>query len=172
MEIVENFIDWQNHYKDWLKYYEENGKLDWDNYFRPRNKTAPSTKAINLSESKLMLISSAGAFLKRDQKAFDASNLFGDYTLRTFPIETPFEELNYAHEHYDHKVVEEDPQALLPLRNLEKLVEDNFIGSLAKTVISFSGYLPDVQRVIEVLIPSILIKVKEEKPDALLLVPS
>ncbi|KAA3598104.1 MAG: hypothetical protein DWQ06_13485 [Calditrichaeota bacterium] len=172
MEIVENFLEWQNSYKEWLKYYELNGKLDWNNYKRPKNKTAPNTKGIKLSDSKIMLISSAGAFLKRDQKAFDASNLFGDYTIRTFPIETPFEELSYAHEHYDHKVVEEDPQSLLPLRNLEKLVKENIIHSLAKSVISFSGYLPDVKRLVEVLIPAILNEVKSQNPDAVLLVPS
>jgi len=68
-----------------------------------------------LSDSRLMLISSAGGYLPGRQQPFDAASLYGDYTIRTFPSSTPFSALAYAHDHFDHAMIDQDPQVALPL---------------------------------------------------------
>ena len=119
-----------------------------------------------------MFITTAGAYLADAQQPFDAPNPLGDYTIRQFPVDTPFEALAYAHEHYNHTDVNADPQVLLPLRHLEQMVAEGKIGELAPSVISFSGYHPDIVRVVNKLTPAILDVAKAEKPDAVLLVPA
>lgn len=52
------------------------------------------------------------------------------------------------------------------------MVEENIIGEICDTVISFMGYQPDVNNVITKTIPAILDIVIQEKVDAVLLVPS
>ena len=81
--------------------------------------------AIKLSESRLILISTAGGYLRGSQEPFDASNDLGDTSIRLFPSSTPLDALAYAHEHYDHDAADADPQVLLPLRHLDDLVAES-----------------------------------------------
>jgi hypothetical protein len=173
MEIVENLAQWQRDYEQgWLAHFKETGQLDWGRYVRPNNKQAPAGPGVDLSRSRLALISSAGAYLRDSQAPFDAPDPLGDYTLRLFPSDTPFEALAYAHDHYDHTAVLDDPQVLLPLGHLAELVHEGVIGELAPSVISFSGYQPDVTRVVNELIPALLEAAKREQVSAALLIPA
>lgn len=173
MDILENPKEWLKNFKQgWLAHLNETGKVDWGKYDRPRNRHAPSGPGIKLSKSRLMLISSSGGFLHDSQDPFDASNAFGDYTIRLIPSDTPFEAISYAHEHYDHQYIDKDPQVGLPLRHLEDMVSEGLIGELAPRVVSFSGYHPNVIRVVKELIPSILEVAKKDRVDAVLLVPT
>ena len=119
-----------------------------------------------------MLITTSGAFLPASQEPFDAPNPLGDYSTRTFPSSTPFDQIAYAHDHFDHTDVNEDPQVLLPLHHLKDMVDAGAIGELAPSVVSFSGYHPDVTQVINTTIPPILAIAKEEAVNAALLVPA
>ena len=173
MEILENRAEWEQTYqKNWLAHYKATGETKWDIYNRPNNKTAPGLPGIDLSQSRLILISSAGGYLKDVQDPFDAPNQLGDYTIRTFPSDTPFDAIAYAHDHYDHTAVNSDPQVLLPLQHLQTMVAEGQIGELAPIVISFSGYQPDAARVVDETIPEIVAVAKEQQADAALLVPS
>jgi len=173
MEIVENLREWEATFRSgWLAHYEQTGQIDWSLYNRPHNKIAPAGPGIDLSKSRLALISTAGAYLRASQAPFDAPDPLGDYTIRLFPSSTPFSEIAYAHEHYDHTAVNADPQVLLPLRHLENMVAEGLIGALAPSLISFSGYQPDLRRVVDELIPAILDVAKAEEIDAALLVPA
>ena len=173
MEIVENLTQWQVDYEQgWLAHFKETGQLDWARYVRPNNKTAPAGPGLNLSQSRLALISSAGAYLRDTQAPFNAPDPLGDYTIRLFPATTSFEALAYAHDHYDHTAVLNDPQVLLPLGHLADLAREGVIGELAPTVISFSGYQPDVVRVINELIPAVVEAAKAAQVDAALLAPA
>ena len=126
MEIVENLAAWETRFKSgWLAYYERTGEVDWGLYKGPRNMTAPAGPAIKLSESRLILISTAGGYLRGSQEPFDASNDLGDTSIRLFPSSTPLDALAYAHEHYDHDAADADPQVLLPLRHLDDLVAES-----------------------------------------------
>lgn len=173
MEILEDREAWVAEFEEnWLAHYQATGETNWKIYNRPKNEVAPSGKGIDLASSRLVLISSAGGYLKASQKAYDAENVLGDYTTRIFPTNTPFEALAYAHTHYNHTVVDADPQVLLPLRHLEAMLEEGKIGELAENVISFSGYQPIVTQVLDELIPTIVRAVQQEEVDAALLVPA
>ena len=120
-----------------------------------------------------MLISSAGAYLPQSQKPFSTNRAdLGDTTIRRLPSSTPLEALAFAHVAYDHAAVDEDPQVLVPLRHLQDMVNEGLIGELAPSAISFCGWLPDVSRTINELIPTIVDAAKAEEVDAALLVPA
>ncbi|UCG24255.1 MAG: hypothetical protein JSW55_19400 [Chloroflexota bacterium] len=172
MEILENREPWIETYRQvWLTNLAATGATDWRIYPIPRNEKTPGARGVKLSESRLMLISSAGGYLQGSQEPFDAVDLLGDYTMRTFPANTPFQDLAYAHDHYDHAMIERDPQVALPLRHLQKLVADRRIGSLTSSVVSFMGYQPDAARTVDELVPRIAAIAREERADAALLAP-
>ena len=173
MEIVENLEQWQKEFEEgWLAHLKETGEYNWKIYAKIKNQTAPAGPRVDLSQSRLVLISTAGGYLHDSQEPFDAPNTLGDYTIRLFPTSTPFDALAYAHDHYDHTAVNQDPQVLLPLNHLQNMVAERFIGELAPNVISYSGYQPDVVRVVNDLIPAVVEAVKTEQAHAALLVPA
>ena len=173
MEVVENRDQWQTSFDGgWLAHYRATGELDWSLYPRPRNRTAPAGPGIDLSASRMMVITSSGAYLPDQQAPFDAAHLLGDYSIRLFPTTTPLEELAFAQDHFDHEAVDEDPQVLIPLRHLYEMVAGGEIGELAPSVVSFMGYQPDVARVVDEMIPAIVQAARLEAVRAALLVPA
>ena len=173
MDILENKTRWQKQYRhNFLEHYHQTGTLDWRQYPHPRNTQPPPGPVVDLSTARLLLISSAGGYLPGQQEPFDAAELLGDYTVRLIPSATPLETLSYAHDHYDHAAVDQDPQVLMPLRHLEVFTGEGLIGDLATTVVSFMGYQPDVGRVVDELIPPILETAAAERIDAALLIPT
>lgn len=173
MEILENRAAWEADFRaGWLAHYERTGITDFKQYIRPRNSSAPSGSGVDLSRSRLVLISSAGGYLPASQAAFDADNDLGDYTIRLLPISTPFSAIAYAHTHYDHTAVNADPQVLLPLQHLASMQSEGRIGALTPNVVSFMGYQPDVGRVLDELIPAVIDAVRADQAQAALLVPS
>jgi hypothetical protein len=172
VEILENKAEWSKNYREgWLAHLQKTGAIDWKMYHHPKNRSTPGVPGIELSQSRLMLISSAGGYLFRSQPPFEEANPIGDYTIRFFPSSTPFDALAYAHGHFDHTVIEQDTQVALPLRHLEAMVAASEIGALAPSVVSFMGYQPDSARVIDELIPEILAIAQAEKMQAALLAP-
>jgi hypothetical protein len=172
LSIIENPLEWLKDFqRGWLATYEKTGKPDWKTYNRPRNHFAPSGPGVNLAKSRLMLISTAGGYLADEQRPFDEQNPLGDYSIRVIPSDTPLPEIKYAHTHYDHKYVDEDPQVLLPLKHLEDMVGEGFIGEVAPVFVSFSGYQPNVIRVVKEVVPAIIRVAKEHAIQAALLVP-
>jgi Glycine/sarcosine/betaine reductase selenoprotein B (GRDB) len=173
VEILEQRKTWEDAYRTgWLAHFEQTGAMDWKQYVRPKNSSAPAGPAIDLRRSRLMLISSAGGYLPATQPPFDAAHPLGDYQIRTFSASTQLDRIAYAHEHYDHTAVDADPQVLMPLQHLADLVTERAIGALAPSVVSFMGYQPDVGRVLDEMIPAVLAVARSEQIDAALLVPS
>ena len=172
MDILENRDAWEATFRaGWLAHFESTGKIDWSLYNRPNNKTAPAGDPVDLSQSRLMLVSSAGGYLRDEQEPFDAPHPLGDYSIRTFSAETPFEAIAYAHTHYNHDAVNADPQVLMPLQHLAQLVDEGVIGELAP-VANFMGYQPDISRVVDETAPAIVEFAKAEQVRAALLVPA
>ncbi|MEM6282443.1 MAG: glycine/sarcosine/betaine reductase selenoprotein B family protein [Chloroflexota bacterium] len=173
VDIIENREEWEAAYNGgWLKHFNETGETKWDIYKRPDNKTQPSGTGIDPATAKLLLVTSAGSYLKATQEPFDAANKLGDYTIRRYPTDTPFEALAYAHDHYDHAAVNADPQVLIPLQHLRDMVADGKIGELAPEAVSFMGYQPDAARVADETAPEIVAVAKALQVTAVLLVPS
>ena len=179
LPVVEDVERWAERFEGgWLDHVRREvlgtpgAEPDWALYEGPRNRTAPVGRAVRLSESRLILISSAGASLRSRSEPFDAENVLGDPTLRLIPTETPLPDVRFDHTHYDHSPVSVDPQVQLPLRHLEEMASDGEIGELAEKVVSFSGYQPDVRAVADLIAPGVLAAAREEKADAALLVPA
>ena len=173
MEIAENLAEWNATFRSgWLAHLDATGTTDFKQYVRPRNVQGIPGPAIDLAQSRLLVISTAGGYLRGVQEPFDAASLYGDYTLRIFPAATPLDRLAFAHDHYDRRFVKDDPQVLLPLRHLEEMAAAGRIGDLAANVISYSGYQPDVGRVVDEVIPQVLEIAHKEQAQAALLVPA
>lgn len=173
MAVFENREAWTEEFENgWLKHYQETGETNFKLYTRPRNENGIAGPAIDLSRSRLVFISSAGAYLKDIQPPFDAPNLLGDYSLRVFPVDVAFDSLAYAHDHYDHTAVNDDPQVLLPLHHLADMVAEGHIGELAPNVISYMGYQPDARLTEDETIPAVVEAAKAQNAQAALLVPS
>ncbi len=173
MEILDQQAEWEATFKSkWLAYHKQSGQLDWKLYNRPHNTSPVSGSGIPLDTSRIVLISSAGAYLHSEQPAFDAAHPLGDYSIRTFSIYTPFDQIAYAHDHYDHTAVDSDPQVLLPLQHLNQMEDEGVIGELAPQVINFMGYQPDLGRVIGETIPAIVAEAKAQNVRGALLVPA
>jgi len=173
MTIVDKEKDWTQKFESgWLKNFIDTKSIDWKLYKYVKNEKGVPGKAVNLSEANIMLVTSSGAYLPSRDKPFNAANLLGDYTIRTFPSSTPLDELEYAHDHYDQTAVRDDPQVLLPLTHLRSFVDEKIVGGLSETVISFMGYQPWVGRVVKKTIPAIKKIIHREAVDAVLLVPS
>ena len=172
MEIHENHDEWKTAFEaGWLAHFKQTGSPDWKAYTRPRNLTRIGGAGVELASSRLMLISSAGGYLRETQAPFDAANPLGDYTLRVFAPETPFDQLAFAHEHYNHAAVNDDPQVLLPLGHLRAMVAEGKIGALT-SVVSIMGFQPDVSRVLAETIPAVVLAARVAQARAALLVPA
>jgi hypothetical protein len=173
MDILENREEWVASFREgWLAHYEQTGEFDWERYPRIRNRVVPAGQGVDLSASRLMLISSAGGYLPEKQQPFDAAHPLGDYTIRLFPTSTPPDQLAFAHDHYDQAAVNQDLQVLVPFGHLEDLMAEGMIGELSPSVASFMGYQPDVARVIDETIPAIVQVAQSEQVRAALLVPA
>jgi hypothetical protein len=173
MKTAEGLDKWTSDFQSgWLKEVNQHNRINWNRYSYIKNHKSPQNTGIDLSKSKLLLVSSSGAYLSNNDIPFDASNQLGDYSIRTFSVSTNFNNIGYAHDHYDTTAVKQDAQVLLPLYHLKAMVEENIIGELCDTVISFMGYQPDVNNVITETIPAIMDVAIQEKVDAVLLVPS
>ncbi len=174
MKVLEDLQQWQSEYQQgWLAHYQETGEMNWKQYNRPKNGTAPSGSGVDLSQSRLMFVSSAGGYLKDSQEPFNTHKPdLGDYSLRLFPSSTPLEDIAFAHGFYDHTAVDEDAQVLLPLDHLRTMVQEGIIGELSPSVVSFCGWQPDVERTLTETIPAIVEAAKAENVDAVLLVPA
>ena len=173
MQILENYDQWKADFqRGWGAHGQETGAGDWSLSGRRATQTAPAGPAVDLAQSRLMLITTSGAHLPGQQAPFDAAHALGDYSIRLWPSSTPLEALAYSHDHYDQAAVHADPQVLLPLRHLEELVAKGTIGELAPSVVSFMGYQPDVSRVVDEMIPEIVAAARAEEVQAVLLVPA
>lgn len=174
LKILEDLDQWKAAFEQgWLAHFRETGEFDFKLYNRPTNKVQPSGPGIDLSKSRLTLISSAGGYLSESQKPFSTNKAeLGDYSIRLIPMTTPLEKLAFAHQAYDHTAVEQDPQVLLPLRHLADMVNEGLIGELAPSFISFNGWQPDVEKTINEMIPAIIETAKAEDVKAALLVPA
>lgn len=124
-----------------------------------------------LAESTVAVITSGGLYHQATQTPFDAANVYGDSSIRTFPIDTPFAELRIAHDHYDHTVPEQDQHTINPAQNLIALQQAGEIGAVYPTQISFSGYIPKWNKVLDELVPAVLAELSGKRIDGVLLVP-
>ncbi len=173
MDIIEDRDGWLERFRTgWLAHLEDTGETDFKKRYRyVKNKDEPAGEGIDPAASRLLFVTSAGAYVRDEQSPFDAANPRGDPSIRTFPLSTPLDRIAFAHDHYDHRFADQDPQSILPLRHLEALEREGAVGAFVPTVVSFSGYLPDATQVVDEIAPSVLDIMRKEDAHVALLVP-
>jgi hypothetical protein len=172
LDLVEQPMQWQRDFNDgWLAHYETTGEMDWALYPRIENSNPPNGAGIDPKVSRLMLVTSAGVYLKDDQYPFDWRDPMGDYSLRLFSSQTTLEQLDFAHAR-GSAARRRDAQVLLPLDHLNCMVLEGLIGEIAPMVVSCMGYQPNALRVIKETVPLIVETAKRNKVDGAILVPA
>lgn len=173
MEILERPLEWLRDFQSgWLSHFEKTGIADWSLYTYPTNYLAPASKGVDLAHSRVLLISTAGAYYPAVQRPFNCDNPLGDYTIRIVPSAVPLESMVFGHPGVNQAYVEKDPEVLLPLEHLRSLVEEKYIGSLAPIFITLCGVQPHAIRVVKELIPNILKVAKEYQVQAAMIIPA
>ena len=98
-----------------------------------------------LSEATVMLLTSAGLYRRGDQPSFDGDRerrepTWGDPSWRPIPRGTEQGELAMMHLHVNPADVLADHEVALPLRALDRLVDEGIVGASAATHVSVMGY--------------------------------
>lgn len=145
----------------------------WDPHFEwVANETIPWTPLEEpLQQISLALVSTCGAYRRGKDCPFDAANFYGDPSFKEIPIDTPASSLDFAHTHYDHTHVIQDPEVGFPLSHLRELQAEGKIKRLVDPAISFSGFLPEPRQLQEETAPAAARRLTELGAEAALLVP-
>lgn len=145
----------------------------WDPHFEwVVNDTAPWTALQKpLDRIALALVGTCGAYRKGVECPFDAANYYGDPSYKEIPVDTSPEGLDFAHTHYDHTHVAQDPNVAFPLPYLTELAASGQIGRLVDPAISFSGFLPQPGQLLQETAPAAASRLKAAGAEAALLIP-
>jgi D-proline reductase (dithiol) PrdB len=145
----------------------------WDPHFEwVVNETAPWTPVHKqLDQIALALVGTCGAYRKGIDCPFDAANYYGDPSSKEIPVDTAPKDLDFAHTHYDHMHVDEDPNVAFPLSYIKELAASGQIGRLVDPAISFSGFLPQPRQLLEETAPAVASRLKDAVAEAALPVP-
>jgi D-proline reductase (dithiol) PrdB len=145
----------------------------WDpNFEWVVNETAPWTPLRKpIARSILALVSTCGAYRKEIDCPFDAANFYGDPSFKEIPNATTPEKLDFAHTHYDHNQVSQDPRLAFPQKYLSEFAANGIIGSFADPSLSFSGYLPQPRQLVQDTAPAAAQRLLAAGAEAALLIP-
>ncbi len=125
----------------------------------------PLTKP--LSAARIGMLSTSGAYAL-GQVAYHYKD---DASFRRIPASTADRELRFSHLTENYLVdARRDPGCIFPLRALDALEAEGFIGKLANEVFSCMGAVYSQRRVREELAPALLAAFKGQEVDAALLV--
>lgn len=173
MEILEQPLEWLRAFQEnWLLNLDQTGEPDWSLYTHPQNHLVPNSRGINLSHSRVLLITTSGAYYTGKQEPFRDNYPLGDYSIRTIPFNADPAQLAFSHPKFNDEYAQKDHQVLLPMQHLQEMNNAGFIGSLAPVVVSFSGFLPHAIRLVKELVPAILRVAKKYNTHAALIVPT
>jgi D-proline reductase (dithiol) PrdB len=134
--------------------------FEWVAFDDPSSRTP---LAVPLSSATVTLVSTAGAHLPGDRPL----SAGGHATL--VPADA---DVQLSHVGYDTDRAMADLDVVYPVRTLQRLVEDGFIGALAPTVISTMGFVPEGRRLFERAVPAAVERIHDEQAHLALLVPA
>ena len=126
----------------------------------------PLTKPLN--ESRVALVSSAGIYLK-GQTPFHTKD---DTSIREIPKSALTGDFSVNHFGYRMDGAERDPNCVFPLKQLQTLEEEGFIGEMAETAYTFMGGIYSSRRVREELAPQLVERALAAGADLVYLVPA
>ena len=105
------------------------------------NTTTPFTPLSKpLKQCQLALVTTGGIHSK-DQKPFDMADKKGDPSYREIPSEIGIEQLTITHNYYNHTDALSDPNLVLPIEPLRRLLYEGLIGSIGPRFFSFMGHV-------------------------------
>jgi hypothetical protein len=117
-----------------------------------------------LQAARVGLVTTAGAHLP-DQKPVGPGG-----GVRLIPIDA--EDVVLTHPGYDTERAQTDLDVVYPVPTLRRLANSRAIGSVAPTIVSTMGFVPDGRRVLERTIPPARDALLAEQVDLALLVPA
>lgn len=129
-----------------------------------------------LSECRVALLTSGGAALKSD-RPFDQQGerdnpWWGDPSFRILPKSARAGDIKVYHLHINPALAEQDLNCILPLERLDELESEGFIGQAAPRAYSMMGYILEPDELLQKTAPEIIRCLKEDRVDALVLVPT
>ncbi len=125
----------------------------------PRNRLR-----VPLREARIGLVATAGAHLPDQRPGGSGGGVW------MIPIDAP--EVRLTHDGYDTERAMQDPDVVFPVGTLRRLADSGFVGSVAPTVVSTMGYVPDGRRVLQRTLPAARDRLVSEGVDLALLVPA
>jgi len=134
--------------------------FEWLHFDAPSPRTPPR---VSLEQARVGLVSTAGAHLAADPP------IGSDGEVRIIPLDA---DVSLAHVGYDTRRAEEDLDVVYPARLLAELARHGPIGSVAPSVISTMGFVPDGGQVLERSVPMAIEPLRNEGVDLALLVPA
>ena len=149
------------------RHYEQLGYAPYRWYYAD---TPPAWTALRkpLDKIRLGMLSTAGAYVA-GQRAFHYKD---DTSLREIAHDTPSDQIRFSHITEGYLVgPRQDPDCILPLTALRRLVQDGMLGSLAERALSCMGGIYSQRRVREELVPAVAAAFTAQEVDAVLLVP-
>lgn len=138
-------------------------------YMVKKNADSPVIAEVKkpLNKSRIAFITTSGVHLKEDLP-FDTN---GDYSYRTIPKDVDFKDLTITHTHYDTTEAMKDKNVVFPLEILQKLSEEKYIKDISPRHFSFMGYIPEIEKLINISSKEIADKLVEDNVDIVLLSP-
>lgn len=93
----------------------------------------------DLSKATIAIVTAAGVH-RKDQDPFNIEDDLGDLSYRLMDDEVPSSDLMVTHHHYDYSDADEDINVVYPIDILRELVDEGFIGGIAKKHVGYMGY--------------------------------
>jgi len=126
-----------------------------------------------LAATRVCLLTTGGLHLRHDQP-FNMEDSDGDPSYRTIPADARPEDLCITHNYYNHQDADRDFNLILPLERLRALVAAGYVGGLTPNHYSFMGHIdgPHVATLQQKILPMLLARLHQEKPDLAFLTPS
>jgi D-proline reductase (dithiol) PrdB len=124
-----------------------------------------------LSEARIVLITTGGAYVKTSQPPFKVEDSAADASFREIPTATPREAIGVSHTHYDTSGAQADINVIFPYERLKEMAAEGVIGSLAEPFYGFMGYITgdEVNRLISETAPEVARRLAADKADAALI---
>jgi glycine/betaine/sarcosine/D-proline reductase family selenoprotein B len=169
-ELARQYRDWLASAKPLLEAHDF--ATAFKTYPFVRNERAPWTPVAKpLSDSLVALVSTGGFYVRGEQAPFDAANIEGDTSYRTFSRTVAPSQLGIAHDHFPHRYAEADINVILPLDHLSAFEGEGLIGECEDTVYSITGYLTDAAAFMRTTAPEIAQRLQETRADVALIIP-
>jgi len=107
-----------------------------------------------LAKSSIAIVTAGGVHMK-EQEPFNIADELGDLTFRIIPPDVDSKNLMVTHHHYDHSDADHDINVVFPIDVLRDLVEEGFVGGVARKHVGYMGYTMQLKAMYEGTAPEI-----------------